>query len=107
MGNEPLRYDRQEEMESVDARELAFAEEGATKPKKGVRFQETVTVVSIPMRNDYSGRNRARQFSDVVEMWVEFFVLILRRFIHGLRNSTGRNLVELGFSLGVIVLMFS
>merc|ERR1712008_195209 len=92
--NEPLRYDQDEERrrkERYHSRQSSSSSSTTTGDntlsstvsvtsthKKQVCFQESVIVVHIPMRSDYSGRFRAKLFSDAVEI----------------SKNTERNLVE-------------
>mmetsp|Transcript_37308 Transcript_37308/g.68553 ORF Transcript_37308/g.68553 Transcript_37308/m.68553 type:complete len:245 (+) Transcript_37308:180-914(+) len=78
--NEPLQYNhyeervreeqrqsRQSSSASTDDNKLSSTVSGTSTQKRQVNFQETVTVVPIPMRSEYSVRIRARLFSDSVE----------------------------------------
>jgi len=60
--NEPLHYayNHHEEKDEREPRE--------SKQKKGVNFQETVTVALIPMRTEYSSRIRTKLWIDQLEL---------------------------------------
>jgi hypothetical protein len=70
---EPLKYDRiADQLYSTKRRKTGRIENETTVPKKTknkrLGFNETVEVVPIPMRNEYSNRVRTRLWSNAVEI---------------------------------------
>mmetsp|Transcript_32008 Transcript_32008/g.67751 ORF Transcript_32008/g.67751 Transcript_32008/m.67751 type:complete len:173 (-) Transcript_32008:183-701(-) len=60
--NEPLQYsyDHNEEEDQREPQQSGR--------KKGVKFHETVTVVPVPLRKDYSGKIKTKLWIDKLEM---------------------------------------
>jgi len=76
-----LQYDREEErlhMEQRKSRQLSssptsihefpFAMTSKAKERKQVKFQESVVVAPIPMRNEYSDRTQSKMWNDSEEL---------------------------------------
>lgn len=64
----PLRYDKLADERDASKRRRTDRHGGPTKPKKRIGFNESVSVVPIPMRNEYSSRVRARLWSNAMEI---------------------------------------
>mmetsp|Transcript_36632 Transcript_36632/g.79083 ORF Transcript_36632/g.79083 Transcript_36632/m.79083 type:complete len:238 (-) Transcript_36632:429-1142(-) len=88
--NEPLQYDHEEERQREELRQAQQSREsqpspssvaiheneltskvtdGSAKRKRQVNFQESVTVVPIPMIYEYSHRIRSKLYTDSAEMY--------------------------------------
>mmetsp|Transcript_26466 Transcript_26466/g.50213 ORF Transcript_26466/g.50213 Transcript_26466/m.50213 type:complete len:166 (+) Transcript_26466:48-545(+) len=80
--NEPLQYNHDEERRreersqsrqsslsvAADGNIMASTAVGKNRPRRQVNFQESVTVVPIPLRSDYSSIVRCKMFTNRVEM---------------------------------------
>jgi len=77
-----LRYNRQDERKHMERRKQRSAAASAntnssssesspekSKPKRCITFDESVNVVPIPMRHEYSDRIRSRLWSNTVELY--------------------------------------
>jgi len=56
-----------EQRNSRSPDELAYAVPGKAKERKQVKFQESIVVAPIPMRNEYSDRTRSKMWNCPVE----------------------------------------
>lgn len=67
---EPLKYNPREALELTPEkrRKKISGDSSQAKPKKRCNFNETVEVVPIPMRNEYSNRVKSRLWSNAMEI---------------------------------------
>jgi hypothetical protein len=78
----PLKYNHHEEKKRLERRKLLRAAGSAnpkspspttlskmSKPKRCITFDESVKVVPIPMRSEYSDRIRSRLWSNTIELY--------------------------------------
>lgn len=69
--DEPLKYDKQaEEMRYADCKRRKTSDnpDSSQTKKKSCVFKESVQVIPIPMRHEYSNRVKARMWSSSVEI---------------------------------------
>jgi hypothetical protein len=67
---EPLKYNPREALELTPEkrRKKSSGDSSQAKPKKRCNFNETVEVVPIPMRNEYSNRVKSRLWNNAMEI---------------------------------------
>ena len=65
---ESLKYDRVADQKYSSPKRRKLGAEQGRKSCRGLVFNETVEVVPIPMRNEYSNRVRSRIWSNAIEL---------------------------------------